>query len=70
MDASLDGGLFLYNFGVTVILTSDLVENNRVLGIFPILFELGIPNLVCNCILGWQSVMYQFVGHCDLDIFS
>ena len=21
--------------------------------IFPILFELGIPNLVCGCILGW-----------------
>ena len=36
---------------------------------FFILFELGIPNLVCGCILGmgWQSVMYQF---CDLDLFS
>ena len=43
MDASLDGGLFLYHFGVTVILTSYQVENNRVLGIFPILFELGNP---------------------------
>ena len=32
-----------------------------------ILFELGIPNLVCGCILGWQSVMYQF---CDLDLIS
>ena len=27
---------------------------------FSILFELGILNLVCGCILGWQSVMYQF----------
>ena len=34
---------------------------------FYILFELGIPNLVCGCILGWQSVMYQF---CDLDPIS
>ena len=28
-------------------------------------FEGGIQNLVCGCILGWQSVMYQF---CDLDL--
>ena len=31
------------------------------------LFELGIPNLVCRCIFGWQSVMYQFW---DLDLIS
>ena len=31
------------------------------------LFELGIPNLVCGFILGWQSSMYRF---CDLDLFS
>ena len=31
------------------------------------LFELGIPNLVCGCILEWQSAMYQF---CDLDFIS
>ena len=31
------------------------------------LFELGIPNLVCDLILGWQSGMYRF---CDLDLFS
>ena len=30
-------------------------------------FEVGIPNLVCGCILEWQSVMYQF---CDLDLIS
>ena len=29
--------------------------------------EVGIPNLVCGCILEWQSVMYQF---CDLDLIS
>ena len=34
---------------------------------FSILFELGIPNFVCGCILGMQSVMYQF---CDLDLIS
>ena len=34
---------------------------------FSILFELGIPNLVCGCILGWQSVMYQLY---DLDLIS
>ena len=34
---------------------------------FSILFELGIPNLVCGCTLGRQSVMNQF---CDLDLIS
>ena len=23
-------------------------------------FEVGIPNLVCGCILGWRSVAYHF----------
>ena len=41
--------------------------NNRGWSIFSILFELGIPNLVCGCIFGWQSVMYQF---CDHDLIS
>ena len=44
--------------------------NNLTLSISSILFELGIPNLVCGCILGWQSVMYQFFGHYDLDLVS
>ena len=26
----------------------------------PIFFEIGIPNLVSKCILGWQSVIYDF----------
>ena len=28
--------------------------------ISPIFFEVGIPNLLCGCILGWQSVTYHF----------
>ena len=24
-----------------------------------LLFEIGIPNLVCECILGWLSVLYH-----------
>ena len=31
-----------------------------VLDISLIFFEVGIPNLVCICILGWQSVTYYF----------
>ena len=32
----------------------------RVWCISPIFFEVGIPNLVCGCILGWRSVAYHF----------
>ena len=32
----------------------------RVRSISPIFFEVGIPNLVCGCILGWRSVAYYF----------
>ena len=28
--------------------------------ISPIFFEVGIPNLMCGCILGWRSVAYHF----------
>ena len=31
----------------------------RVRSMFPIFFEVGIPNLVCGCILGWRSVAYH-----------
>ena len=34
------------------------------------LLELGIPNLLCGCILGWQSLVFQFLGQCDLDLVS
>ena len=33
--------------------------NNRVRSISLILFEVGISNLVCGCILGWRSVAYH-----------
>ena len=33
---------------------------NCVRSISLILFENGIPNLVCECILGWLSVLYHF----------
>ena len=26
----------------------------------PIFFEVGIPNLMCGCILEWRSVVYHF----------
>ena len=26
----------------------------------PIFFEVGFPNLVCGCILGWRSIGYHF----------
>ena len=32
----------------------------RVRCISPIFFEVGIPNLMCGCISGWQSVAYHF----------
>ena len=58
-------------FWVTVTLTSDLVfivitmsirpsVPLRVRCISPIFFEVGIPNLMCGCILGWGSVAYHF----------
>ena len=32
----------------------------RVRSIYPIFFEVGIPNFVCGYILGWRSVAYHF----------
>ena len=43
-------------FFVTQTLASDLVS--RIIS--PILFEVGIPNLVCGCIWRCQSVAYYF----------
>ena len=40
-------------------LTSDLVFRIIVSGTYLILFEMGIPSLVCGCILGWWSVVYH-----------
>ena len=47
-------------FRVTVTLTSDLVLRIIVFGVYLIFFQLGIPNLVCICILGCRSVTYYF----------
>ena len=47
----------MYHFWVTVTLTSGL--DFRIIvseALYPVLFELEITNLVCGCILGWQSV--------------
>ena len=35
-------------------------KNYCVPSISLIFFKLGIPNLVCGCILGYRSVMYHF----------
>ena len=43
-------------FRATVTLTFDLVLIIIVSGAYLILFEKGIPSLVCECILGWLSV--------------
>ena len=50
-----------YHFRVTVTLTSDLVLINVVLGAYLILFEIGIPNLVCLHLGLTDCVMFQFV---------
>ena len=44
-------------------------KNYCVQSISLIFFEVGIPNLVCICILGWRSVTYHFVGHCSPDLW-
>ena len=62
--------IFRVPFLVIVTLTSDLVFRIIVSDQISHIIELGIPNLVCGCIVGWQSVMYQVLGHCDLDLFS
>ena len=49
------------NFGRHIVI--DTVHPSiplRVRCISPIFFEVGIPNLVCGCILGWQRVAYHF----------
>ena len=43
-------------------LTSDLVSRKCIESVAYLLysFEVGIPNLVCKCILRWLSVTYHF----------
>ena len=45
---------------VTVTLTSDLIFRIIVSGAYLLLFEVGIPNLVCECILKWRIVPLHF----------
>ena len=42
----------------------------RVRFIFPLFFEVGIPNLVCGYILGWRSVAYHFRVTVTLNLTS
>ena len=44
--------------------------NNRVRSISLIFFEVGIPNLVCECIFGWRSVTYHFLVIVILNLTS
>ena len=50
-------------FQVTVTLTSDpVLKKVCVWSISLIFFEVGIPNLVTICILGWWSLTYYFLA--------
>ena len=49
------------NFGRHIVIALSVRPSRfRVRSISPIFFEVGIPNLVCECILGWRSVAYHF----------
>ena len=59
----------LYHLRVTATLTSDLILIIIVSGAYLLLFEIGIPNLVCECIMGMVECLVPFTGHCDLDLW-
>ena len=46
---------------VTLCFTSDLVFKITMSKSYLILFEVVIPNLVCECIFGWRSVPSHFL---------
>ena len=52
----LEWRIALFHFPVTVTLTYDLISR---IGITSIFFEVGIPNLVRGCFLGWPSIAYH-----------
>ena len=58
MDASWDDSHTIIK-SLTLNLTSDLVSRNWYIS--PIFFERGIPNLVCKCNFGCQSVTNHFL---------
>ena len=60
----------MYHFLVTVTLTSDLVFRINMSRAYLILFEVGISNLVCGCILGWRSVTYHNLVTVTLNLTS
>ena len=60
----------MYHFRVTMTLTSDLVFRIIVSGAYLILFEVGISNFVCGCILAWQSVAYNNLVTVTLNLTS
>ena len=49
-------------------MASDLVLRIIVSGAYPILFEEGILNLVCGCILRWRSVVRGVVYHLPVTV--
>ena len=57
--APSSGGVLCSARGAFIILITMSVPL-RVWCISPIFFEVGIPNLICGCILGWRSVEYHF----------
>ena len=55
----MGGQSVAYHFQVTAALTSDLDDKIFVSGPYLILFDVGIPHLVCACILRLRSVTYH-----------
>ena len=63
-------GIAECHFRVTVTLTSDLVFRIIMSRAYLILFEVGISNLVCGCILGCRSVAYHNLVTVTLNLTS
>ena len=57
MNASLNGGEW-HTFLDHLDLVSKIIVSGARLS--PRIFEAGIQNLVCGCILEWRSVVYHF----------
>ena len=55
---------------VFIVITMSVRPPLRVRCISPIFFEVGIPNLMCGCILGWQGVSYHFTVTVTLTLTS
>ena len=44
-------------------------QNHHAWSISPVLFEIGIPTLVCGYIFGVVECHILFLEHCDLDLW-